>query len=308
MVVLRNGDEIKGGGLAATIGFFDGVHLGHRFLIRQMIETARVRNLSSAVITFPVHPKTVLQPGYRPELLHSFEEKIERLSATGIDYCILLDFTMELSRLTAGEFMAVLSKQWRVKTLLVGYDHRFGRDRTDGFEQYLVYAAACGMEVLQIPCFKQTGEVGSSEIRKRLALGKVEDVAALLACPYQIKGHIISGYKVGRTLGFPTANIRVDEPFKALPAMGVYAVKVLLQGIGYNGMLYIGRRPTLNDGNALSLEVNIFGFSGDAYHNEIVVSFIHYIRGDIRFNSLNDLKKQLEHDRKQIRELLMIIN
>ena len=283
MIVVRDFDRLKGKELVATIGFFDGVHLGHRFLIDEMKEIAKARNLPSAVITFPEHPRAVLHADYQPKLLNSFEEKLQQLETTGVDYCIVLDFTIELSRLSAKEFItSILAKSLHVKTLLIGYDHRFGHDRTDGFEQY----------------------VSSSEIRKLLQAGNVAEAAYLLTYPYQLLGHIVSGYKVGRTLGFPTANIRVDEPFKVIPGIGVYAVWVEVEGERYKGMLYIGDRPTLNNGKDISMEVNILDFSGDIYNDSIRVSFVQYVRGDIKFDSLEELKAQLEKDRCTVNNLL----
>jgi riboflavin kinase/FMN adenylyltransferase len=304
MIVVKQIEEIKENkGLVATTGFFDGVHRGHRFLIQEMQEAARACCLPSAVFTFQVHPRKVLQADFQPKLLNSFEEKMERLASLGIDYCIVSDFTPALSQLTAQEFItSVLSRQWKVKTLLIGYDHRFGRDRTDGFEQYVAYGRACGMRVVEAGRYQAGGlAVSSSEIRKRLALGKVEEAAALLTYPYQLKGHIVAGHKIGRILGFPTANIRLDEPFKVMPGIGVYAVWVFLQGARYTGMLYIGNRPTLDNGSDISLEVHILDFSGDIYTNEISVSFMYYMREDIRFSSLEELRAQLERDKESVR-------
>lgn len=306
MIVVRDTDLLKGKELVATIGFFDGVHLGHRFLIGDMLEIARYRGLPSAVITFPEHPRAVLHADYQPKLLNSYEEKIQRLATTGVDYCILLDFTLELSRLTAQEFItSILYGKLHVNTLLIGYDHRFGHDRTDGFEQYVAYGAACGMDVMKAsPYDEGHTAVSSSEIRKLVSTCQVEKAAHLLTYPYQLKGSIVSGYKIGRTLGFPTANIRVDEPFKVIPGFGVYAVWVDVEEKRYKGMLYIGDRPTLNNGSDISLEVNILDFSGDIYNDQITVSFIRFVRGDIRFDSLEELKAQLEEDRRVVRELL----
>lgn len=306
MIVTRNTDILKEKALVATIGFFDGVHLGHRYLIEEMKRVAKERNLPSAVITFPEHPRTVLHADYQPKLLNSFEEKLEHLATTGIDYCIVLDFTLELSRLTASEFIhSLLADKLHVKTLLIGYDHRFGHDRTDGFEQYVDYAAACGMEVLKASRYTE-GEaaVSSSEIRKLILAGQVEKATELLTYPYQIRGRIVSGYKVGRTLGFPTANIQVDEPFKVMPGIGVYAVWVYMEDKRYKGMLYIGNRPTLDNGDNITLEVNILNFSGDIYNNVLTVSFIYYVRGDIRFDTLEELKDQLAEDRNTVDGLL----
>lgn len=306
MIVIRDTELLKGKRLAATIGFFDGVHLGHRFLIDELKEVAQARGLPSAVITFPEHPRAVLHSDYQPKLLNSFEEKLELLASTGIDYCIVLDFTVELSRLTAREFISdILAGYFHAEALLIGYDHRFGRDRRDGFEQYVAYGAACGMEVIKAsPYDEGRTVVSSSEIRKMLTECRVSDAAHLLTYPYQLRGTIVNGYKVGRKLGFPTANIQVDEPFKIIPGIGVYAVWVYLKDERYKGMLYIGDRPTLENGNNITLEVNILDFSGDIYNNEITVAFIYYVRGDVKFGSLEELKEQLGRDRETVDKLL----
>ncbi|MDR0428908.1 MAG: bifunctional riboflavin kinase/FAD synthetase [Tannerellaceae bacterium] len=302
MKIIRDINDIDVNGLVATVGFFDGVHLGHRFLINNMIGIAAERRLPTAVITFPEHPRKVLQADYQPKLLNSFEEKITHLATTGVDYCIILDFTVELSQYTAREFIAsFLSEKLHIKTLLTGYDHRFGRDRADGFEQYVEYGAKCGMEVLQVPRFIEDEiAVSSSEVRRLLAGCHVEEAARLLTYPFQIRGRIVSGYKIGRTLGFPTANIRIDEPFKVFPGIGVYAVWVCLRDTRYKGMLYIGNRPTLNNGDNITLEVNILDFSGDIYDSEILVFFICFVRGNIRFDTLEELKEQLIKDRQVV--------
>lgn len=306
MIIVKDTAFLKGKELVATIGFFDGVHLGHRFLIGEMKEVARRQKRPSAVVTFPQHPRTVLQSDYQPKLLNSFEEKLEHLASTGIDYCIILDFTVELSHLTARKFITtVLCEQLHVKTLLIGYDHRFGRDRADGFEQYVGYGGSCGMEVRQATLYDQGRlTVSSSEIRRLLSLCRVEEAASLLTYPYRLEGTIISGYKVGRTLGFPTANIQTDEPFKVTPGIGVYAVWVYLKGKRYKGMLYIGSRPTLDNGTQITQEVNILDFSQDIYHEEITVVFMKYVRGDIKFNTLEELRSQLSRDRETVDRLL----
>lgn len=302
MIIIRDTKELDGMDLIVTVGFFDGVHLGHRFLINQMKEAGERLSLATAVITFPQHPRKVLQQDYQPKLLNSFEEKLKHLEETGIDYCIVLDFTPELSRLSAKDFIhRVLARDLHVKTLLVGYDHRFGHDRADGIEQYIAYGRECGMEVIRAnPYTTESLHVSSSEVRRLLAEGRVEEAAELLTYRYQIRGTIVAGFKVGRKLGFPTANIQLDEPFKIIPAIGVYAVRVDLKGKSYGGMLYIGNRPTLNNGENITLEVNIFDFSEDIYNEEITVAFVRYVRGDIRFDSVEELKEQLAEDRRII--------
>ena len=307
MIVVKHTDLLEGKELVATIGFFDGVHQGHRFLIHEMKEIARQKNLPSAVITFPKHPRAVLQTDYQPKLLNSFEEKIEHLATTGVDYCIVIDFTTELSQMTAQSFLStVLAEQFHIKTLVVGYDHRFGHERVDGFEQYIEYGRACGVEVIKAtPYNGGKTVVSSSEIRRELMLCHVEKAAELLTYSYQLRGHVIRGHEIGRTLGFPTANIQIDEPFKVLPGVGVYAVWVDVEGERYKGMLYIGDRPTLDNGENISLEVNILDFSETIYNIELTVSFIYYVRGDIKFDSLEQLKEQLTNDRKTVNKLLV---
>ncbi|MDR1357560.1 MAG: riboflavin biosynthesis protein RibF [Tannerellaceae bacterium] len=306
MIVVRKTGGISGeGGIAATVGFFDGVHRGHRHLIDILRDAARVRHLPSAVITFAQHPRAVLHADYLPKLLNSQEEKLARLAQTGVDYCIILDFTVALSELTAQVFISsVLSQQWNVKALLTGYDHRFGHDRTDGFEQYAGYASACGMEALEAsPCVYDGVAVSSSEVRKQLAAGKVEKAARLLGYPYCLTGHVVHGDGIGRTLGFPTANIMVDEPLKALPCEGVYAVEATLREKKYKGMLYAGRRPTLGiAAQKVGLEVHLLDFSGDIYADEITVALMRHIRGDIRFGSLGELSEQLKRDMASVRD------
>lgn len=305
MRVIHDTQAITEPGVMATIGFFDGVHLGHRFLIDEVKAAAAQRGLPSAVITFPTHPRSVLQQAYQPRLLNSFADKLRLLATTGVDYCIVLDFTEALSQLSAEAFLRILATQWRVKGLVIGYDHRFGHDRRDGFEQYVEYGQRWGIEILKAAAFDAGHTaVSSSEIRRLVQEGKVERAAQLLTYAYHISGRIVSGYKVGRTLGFPTANIQPDDPMQLLPGIGVYAVWVEVAGQRYKGMLYIGSRPTLDNGTQLSIEVHILHFSGDIYNDPIRVSFAHFVRGDEKFDSLEALKAQLMSDREVVDQLL----
>ena len=305
MRVIRDTQAITESGVMATIGFFDGVHLGHRFLIDEVKAAAAARGLPSAVITFPAHPRAVLQKDYQPRLLNSFEDKLRLLATTGVDYCIVLDFTVALSQLSAEDFLQILATEWRVKGLVIGYDHRFGHDRRDGFTQYVHYGAQYGIEVLKAAAFDAGHtEVSSSEIRRLLHEGAVEQAAHLLTYTYSIRGRIVSGYKVGRTLGFPTANIQPDDPMQLLPGIGVYAVWVEVEGERHKGMLYIGSRPTLDNGAQLSIEVHILHFSGDIYNDPIRVTFERFVRGDEKFDSLEALKAQLMRDREVVDQLL----
>lgn len=291
--------------VAATVGFFDGVHRGHRFLIDELKKTAAQRNLPSAVVTFPEHPRAVLHTHYQPKLLNSFEEKITQLATTGVDYCFVLPFTPELAQMPAGTFITeVLHRRFGVQTLLTGYDHRFGHNRTDGFDEYVRYGKACGLEVLKAPALDNgLTRVSSSEIRSLLAAGHVQKANGLLTYPYQLKGTVVTGHQIGRTLGFPTANLRVNEPFKVIPGLGIYAVRVVTGGTCYDGMLYIGNRPTLNNGAAISLEVHLLEFSGNLYGRELEICFEAYLRDNMKFDSLDSLRLQLEKDRDAVKAL-----
>lgn len=307
IVIDRNGQKECPQALAATIGFFDGVHLGHRFLIDQLKKVADERGLPSAVITFRTHPRAVLHADYQPKLLNTWEEKLAQLATTGVDYCLVLDFTLELSRFSAAEFITkILAEAFRVKALLIGYDHRFGHDRAEGFDQYVVYGKALGMDVIQaLPYDNGQTKVSSSEVRRLLAEGEVEQASVLLSYPYSLKGKIVKGHQVGRTIGFPTANLSVEDSRKILPGNGVYAVWAVLSGKRYKGMLSIGNRPTLDDGNNQSIEVYLLDFSGDLYGKEIEVSFVSKIRDNRKFPSLLALKSQLEQDRQTVSECLI---
>lgn len=306
MIIIQDTAFLPEKKLVATIGFFDGVHVGHRFLIEELKQIGKQSGLPTAVITFPNHPRSVLRSDYQPKLLNAYEEKLNLLATTGIDYCVVLDFNPALAQMSAQTFIStVLAKQLQVDTLLIGYDHRFGRNREDGFEQYKQYGAEYGMKVLKASQYSEgEASISSSEIRRLLATSHIEEAARLLTYPYQIKGHIVSGYKVGRKLGFPTANIQVDEPYKIIPGIGVYAVWVYLEEKRYKGMLHIGNRPTLENGEHITLEVNILDFAEDIYNNEITVAFIHYIRENVKFDSLEDLVEQLKKDRETVNHLL----
>ncbi|MDR2916816.1 MAG: riboflavin biosynthesis protein RibF [Tannerella sp.] len=298
MEVIYDIKDWKEGGVVATIGFFDGVHPGHRFLLQEMRNLAKERNLPSAVITFPEHPRVVLHSDYQPKLLNSFDEKLDLLSKTGIDYIIVMNFTPELAALTAREFiMDILSCRWCVKTLLIGYDHRFGHQRAEGFEQYVIYGEECGMEVIKASSYSDKGmAVSSSTVRRLIENGDVATASHLLGYNYRLEGHVVGGYQVGRLIGFPTANIAVDEKFKVIPRSGSYAVWIVVSSKRYKGMLYIGSRPTIGYDDSLSIEVNIFDFSENIYDESIMVEFVEFIREDVKFDSLDELKEQMEAD------------
>lgn len=301
MLLIDKDHKLQHAPLVATIGFFDGVHTGHRFLIDQVKEEAAKRGLPSSVITFPVHPRKVLQKDYQPALLCGFEEKTERLATTGVDYCVCLDFTTEISQLSAREFMKnILKDKLSVNTLVIGYDHRFGHNREDAFADYKRYGSEIGIDVIEARELPGEEHVSSSRIRKLLAEGYIRKAAKLLSYNYTISGKIVEGFKVGRTIGFPTANIQVWETYKVIPAFGVYAVYVHVEGQRYDGMLYIGKRPTLHNGDNISIEVNLFNFDGDLYNKNLTAEFIDFVRPDEKFIDIDTLKKQIGNDKDTV--------
>ena len=289
----------------ATIGFFDGVHLGHRHLINQVKMAASLNGWCSSIITFPVHPRQVIQSDYQPSLLSSPEEKIELLASTGIDNCILLPFTRELSMLTAWEFMQLLYDKYKVRMLVIGYDHRFGHNRAETFEDYCRYGRDLGIHIMQATAYTQEQDkVSSSAIRRALLSGDVMNAQKYLGYNYFLEGTIVSGYQVGRKIGFPTANLRVDFPNKLIPSIGVYSVYVSVNGQQYKGMLNIGHRPTINNGTDLSIEVHILDFEGDIYNQQVRIEFIGFLRPEIKFDSIDELVLQIQKDKEEAIQFL----
>ncbi|MDR2840067.1 MAG: bifunctional riboflavin kinase/FAD synthetase [Paludibacter sp.] len=292
----------------ATLGFFDGVHLGHRFLLNELKNIAADRHLPSTIITFTEHPRKILHADYQPKLLSTLAEKTELLQSTGIDNCILLDFTNELSQLSAREFIQdILFNKLNITTLLVGYDHRFGHNRSETFDDYCRYGNQIGLEVINTAKYENADftNISSSEIRKSLLNGETQQANAMLGYNYSLQGTVIHGLKNGRKLGFPTANIAA-APEKLTPASGVYAAKVQHGDRVFEGMLNIGYRPTFGSKSALSVEVNIFDFSAEIYGDNIKIWILDKIRNETKFDSLQMLAAQLGKDAQQIREMFLI--
>lgn len=290
---------------AATIGCFDGVHRGHRYLIGQVCQEAAQRGLSSVLITFPVHPRQVMQSDYRPQLLSCLQQKTDLLQQQPADYCIMLPFTRELSMLSAYEFMRLLRDRYQVKVLVIGYDHRFGHNRSEGFEDYCRYGRELGMEIVHARALVEDElSISSSTIRNLLKQGEVERANHFLGYRYYLDGVVVDGYKVGRTLGFPTANLQPSCPDKLIPAEGVYAVYAYVKGRRYAGMLNIGHRPTVDNGNDLSIEAHILDFSDNIYNRYLRIEFMHFIRPEQKFGNLEALRAQLRNDRETVASLL----
>lgn len=308
----------------ATIGFFDGVHMGHEHLIRQVSEIAAIRHMEAAVVTFPVHPRQVLQPDFRPQLLTTSEEKLTLLqhyiprnaeekaellrdNRPFLDRCIMMEFTPEVARLTAREFMLRLRDEYDVRILVTGYDHRFGHNRSEGFKEYAAYGEELGMEVIRAQAYLHNKQlISSSYIRQLITEGDMEKAGVFLGADYFLQGTVVGGHHVGCSLGYPTANLRINSPLKLVPADGVYAVQVQIDHEpGHHiGMMNIGHRPTLDNGSDRSIEVHILDFTGNLYGHHLLLRFASRIRSEQKFDTLDALTRQLAKDAATVREML----
>lgn len=292
--------------LVAGIGFFDGVHLGHQSLIKELKTTADGAGMSSAVITFRRHPRSVLNSDYRPQLINLFNEKMQHLSNTGIDYVIALEFDIAMSRMSSYEFIKFLRDKFNLAGLYIGYDHRFGHNRSDGFEDYQRYGKELGVEIYKAgAALAGTTPISSSVIRRFLKEGDVSVVNDMLTYRYYLSGKVVSGYGVGRTIGFKTANIEVEDLDKLIPGNGVYAVYVKTSdGVIHKGMMNIGNRPTVHDNIERAIEVHILDFDGELYESDIEIYFEKFMRPERKMSGLDELKSQLAMDRDMAREIL----
>ena len=290
-------------GRVATIGFFDGVHRGHRFLIDTVRRVAAERGMDSLIVTFAEHPRSVLQSDYVPELLTSPEEKTALLVESGVDRVEMMHFSEQLSRLTAKQFMQdVLRAEYDVRVLVMGYDHQFGHGGGT-LSQYEAWGAETGIEIIKAEAMPDT-YVSSSECRRLLGDGDVDGAASLLGHPYVLRGRVVPGHHVGHELGFPTANLQPHR-HKLIPCRGVYAVYAVLDdGHTFKGMLNIGERPTIDNSTNVTIEVNLIDFDGNIYGRDVTLRFVSYIRKEARFSSRQELVDQIRRDRARVLSLL----
>lgn len=289
-----------------TSGTFDGVHLGHQKILQRLITLCQGSDGESVVITFWPHPRIVLFP-YQTDLqlLTTIDEKIALFEQTGIDHLIIIPFTKEFASLDSNSFIKdILIDQIGTKKLVIGYDHKFGKNREGSFEYLKAHEKELNIEVEEIPRQDiDSSGISSTAIRKFLFKAEVRQAAKLLGRHYSLEGKITTGDKIGRTIGFPTANIELDDPHKLIPQDGAYAVTVTINGNKHNGMLNIGIRPTVS-GMKKTIEVNIFDFDQDIYGHTIKVAFIQNIRNEQKFEGLEQLKAQLHTDRQKAIDLL----
>ncbi|MBT8327005.1 MAG: bifunctional riboflavin kinase/FAD synthetase [Bacteroidia bacterium] len=307
MKVIHNIEEFKPDKpVWLTQGTFDGVHIGHQKILKQVVKEAKNNGGVSVLLTFYPHPRLVLQlDDNNLKLLNTIEEKVRLVEELGIEYMIIMPFTKDLSRLKASEFARdILVEQLKVNKLIIGYDHRFGRNREGGLEQMKVFGETYGFEVEEIPAQDiESSIVSSTKIRKALLNGDVVTANSYLGANYTISGKVEEGMQKGTEIGFPTANIRLNSSFKLIPQNGVYAVWVYINEKKYGGMLNIGYNPTFIN-KQWTIEVHIFEFSNNIYNQEITLEFIRKTRDEINFNNVSELIEQLKKDETNIRKIL----
>lgn len=290
-----------------TSGTFDGVHKGHQVILRRLKEIAQKHNGESIVLTFWPHPRYVVQPekSKKLQLLNTLEEKINLLKHQTIDHLIIIPFTTEFSQKTSLSFIQdILIDKIKTKHLVIGYDHRFGKNREGSFDYIINHPQEFPFEINEIP--RQDVDnigVSSTKIREALTLGEIETANNYLGEYYTLIGNVVKGNQNGRKINFPTANLEIKEQFKLIPAHGVYAVEIQFDNQKYIGMLNIGIRPTLN-GETPSVEVNIFDFNQDIYAQEIQLNFIARIRNEQKFENLEALKLQLKQDKESVLNII----
>ena len=290
-----------------TIGTFDGVHLGHQKIIERVVATARQEGLLATIFTFFPHPRMVVQHDKSLKLIHTLEEKKQLLQRLGVDLLVVQPFNEAFAQLTAEEFVStILVQHLNVKKVIIGYDHRFGRNRTANINDMRLFGEKYGFAVEEISV-QEVDEVSvsSTKIREALNKGDVTTAKHYLGTPYSLTGTVVHGLKLGRTLGYPTANIQVTEDYKLIPKDGVYAVYSYIGERKVYGMMSIGKNPTI-EGKGASIEVYFFDFNGDLYDRELTIYFVKYLREERKFSSVALLKKQLQDDETTARKAIAL--
>lgn len=282
-----------------TIGTFDGVHIGHRKILDRVIKNAKKSNLKSTVLTFFPHPRMILQKDSNIKLLNTIGEKTKILEELGLDQLIIHPFTKEFSRLSATEFVRdILVNSLKTKKIIIGYDHRFGRNRNANINDLIAFGSTLDFEVEEIPAQEiDDVSVSSTKIRKALEEGDIRTANTYLGYPYMLTGTITRGKGLGKQLDFPTANLQIQESYKLIPKNGVYVVQGNIKGETVSGMMNIGFNPTVS-GTSKSIEIHFFNFDGDLYDQTLQVDILERLRDEHKFDSVEDLKKQLQKDKE----------
>jgi len=285
-----------------TIGTFDGVHVGHRKIIAQIKELAQASGGETVILTFFPHPRMILHPEDESiKLITTIKEKAELMEQLGVDHLIITPFSRDFSNQTAEDYIRdVLVNKIGTRKIVIGYDHHFGKDRKGGLADLLKFSTIYGYEVVEIPEQDINDvAVSSTRIREALAEGNFELANACLGYPFFLTGKVMRGDRIGTQIGFPTANIAIEEKYKLIPGDGIFAVKVLVRAETHTGMAYIGSRPTVN-GSTRNIEVNLFDFDEDIYGQTIRMEFHHFVRGDMKLNGLDELKARIALDKVEI--------
>lgn len=292
-------DECSKKSSVATIGTFDGVHIGHQKIIERLVNTAKQENLQAVVLTFFPHPRMVLQKDANIKLINTIEERSAILKKLGIDQLCVKTFTKEFSRLSAEDFVKeILVKQLHIKKIIIGYDHHFGRNRAANIQDLIKFGNTYNFEVEEI-CAQDINDVSvsSTKIRKALLEGDMQTANAFLGYNFMLNGTVIKGKGLGKTIDFPTANLSISENYKLIPKQGVYVVTATYKNQKLFGMMNIGTNPTINDSNKLTIEVHFFNFNEDIYDKNITVEILKRIRSEQKFDSLEALKAQIQQDK-----------
>jgi riboflavin kinase/FMN adenylyltransferase len=289
----------------ATVGVFDGVHQGHMEIISRLATLARERNCESVVITFEPHPRLVLPHHAEVKLLQTLAEKLQRFELAGVGAVLVIPFDKDFAKITPHDFIKnVLVESLKVSHVITGYDHFFGQNRQGDYEMLSKMGKQFGFTVDELPMVLVSEHtVSSSSIRRALLDGDVKMASGMLGYPYSITGEVVTGNKIGRNIGYPTANLKPNSSYKLIPGQGVYATIINIEGNSFKGMTNIGYRPTI-DADHLTIEVNIFDFNQDIYSKSITLSFIDRIRNEKRFASLGDLQLQLACDKIETGKIL----
>ena len=281
-----------------TIGTFDGVHLGHKKIIKKLVKSAKEKKLRSCILTFFPHPRNFLSKSNDLKMINTIREKKEILDELGVDELIIQEFNDDFSNLSANEFIRHLLKFCEIKEIIVGYNHKFGKDREAGIDELKVYGKKYGFDVCEIDAFDINQiNISSTKIRNAIGAGEVELCNEYLGYNFSIDGNIVKGKSIGKKIGFPTANIRVEENYKIIPKNGVYFVSCKIKNIQKFGMMNIGFNPTFGN-KKLTIEVNIFDFNQDVYGENIKIEFIKFIRNEMKFQNISELIKQIKIDRE----------
>ncbi|MDC0380672.1 bifunctional riboflavin kinase/FAD synthetase [Flavobacteriaceae bacterium] len=293
-----------------TIGTFDGVHIGHQKIISRLVDIAKTNDLQALVLTFFPHPRMVVQKDSDIKLINTIDEKATQLQELGVDHLVVKEFTTSFSRLTALEYVRdVLVNKLKVKHIIVGYDHHFGRNRTATIDDLIEFGKFYDFEVTQIDA-QEIGDVAVSSTKIRIALneGKMKIANQFLGYDFMLTGTVVKGKGLGSNLNFPTANIHIEELYKLIPKQGVYLVQSILNEHQTYGMMNIGKNPTVSKDNKTHIEVHFFDFDGDLYGETLKIELLDHLRSEIKFPNINALKEQLENDKSNAKQRINLLS